>query len=168
MGETGTRSRSYRIHKFDPNTYDWADWEILLDTYINVEGIIEDNQKRNILIASLGVIPFKTLISLCKPKKPTDYSYTEIITKLRTNYTRVTFASTERIKFFQTKQEASQSLPEFANTLRGKTTTCNFPPEFYEQAPRGKHCTLVLLYFNVLHRTLKYFMYFKVLYYTYE
>ncbi|CAF4394515.1 unnamed protein product, partial [Rotaria sordida] len=62
------------------------------------------------------------------------YSYTEIITKLRTNYTRVTFASTERIKFFQTKQEASQSLPEFANTLRGKTTTCNFPPEFYEQA----------------------------------
>jgi hypothetical protein len=134
MNEPGVRSRTYRIHEFDPNQYDWEDWQILLDTYISVEGIIEDNQKRNILIASLGVVPFKSLIALCKPRKPTDYSYTDLITKLRTNYTRVTFDSTERIKFFQTKQEGSQSLPEFANVLRGKTTTCNFPLEFYEQA----------------------------------
>ena len=134
MTETGVRSRSFRIHEFDPNHYDWEDWQILLDTYISVEGIIEDIQKRNILIASLGVVPFKSLIALCKPKRPTDYSYVDLITKLRTNYTRVTFPSTERIKFFQTKQETSQSLPEFANVLRGKTTTCNFPAEFYEQA----------------------------------
>jgi hypothetical protein len=134
MTETSSRSRSHHIHEFDPNQYDWEDWQILLDTYISVEGIFEDNQKRNILIASLGVVAFKTLIALCKPKKPTDYSYTDLLTKLRTNYTRVTFASTERIKFFQTKQEASQSLPEYANVLRGKTTTCNFPVEFYEQA----------------------------------
>ena len=105
-----------------------------MDTYIDVEGITEDVQKRNILIASLGVVPFKTLIALCKPKKPTDYSYKELVIKLSTNYTRVTFASTERIKFFQTKQERSQSLQEFANLLRGKTTTCNFPAAFYEEA----------------------------------
>ena len=97
--EKSSRSNSCRLHEFDPTSYDWDDWEILFNTYVDVEGITDDNKKRNLLITALDVQPFKTLISVCKPKKPTDYTYHEIVQQLRTNYARVTFPSTERIKF---------------------------------------------------------------------
>jgi transposase InsO family protein len=124
----------FRLHEFDPTTFDWEEWEVLFDTYLEVENISDDIKKRNLLITGLGVQPFKTLISICKPKKPTEWSYRELLTKLRSNYARITFASTERIKFFGKRQEAAQSLTHFANHLRDKATTCNFPPDFYEQA----------------------------------
>ena len=132
--EHSSRSKGYRIHEFDPISYDWDDWKILLDTYIDVEGISDDIKKRNLLITSLGVQPFKTLISVCKPKRPNEYSYQELVKKLQGNYARVTFASTERVKFFASKQQPSESLTEFANGLRTRTVTCEFPSDFYEQA----------------------------------
>ena len=107
MGETEAgmvvqvqRRNGYRLREFDPSSYDWEEWEILLDTFFTVEDITDGEKKRNLLITALGVKPFKTLIALCKPKKPSDCTYEEMIGKLRTNYARVTFASTERIKFF--------------------------------------------------------------------
>ncbi|CAM4744731.1 unnamed protein product, partial [Rotaria magnacalcarata] len=115
--EQNTRSNTYRLHEFDPTSYDWDDWEILFDTYLAVKCVTDDIKKRNLLITALGVQPFKTLISVCKPKKPTECTYEEIIQKLRTNYARVTFSSTERINFFATRQESSQTLTDFANRL---------------------------------------------------
>ncbi|CAF1997518.1 unnamed protein product [Rotaria magnacalcarata] len=132
--EQNTRSNTYRLHEFDPTSYDWDDWEILFDTYLAVKCVTDDIKKRNLLITALGVQPFKTLISVCKPKKPTECTYEEIIQKLRTNYARVTFSSTERINFFATRQESSQTLTDFANRLRDKTVTCKFPNDFYEEA----------------------------------
>ena len=99
-----------------------------------MEGISDANKKRNTLITALGIQPFKTLISLCKPQKPTDHTYEEIIQKLRTNYARMTFPSTERIKFFASRQQSSISLMDFANSLRNEATGCAFPSDFYEQA----------------------------------
>ena len=133
-GELLPRRNGCRLREFDPSSYDWDEWEILLDTYLTVEGITDGDKKRNTLITALGVQPFKTLIAICKPNKPAEYTYDEIISKLRTNYARVTFASTERIKFFSLKQSSSQSLTDFANHLRDSSTTCKFPGDFYEEA----------------------------------
>lgn len=129
-----TRSATNRVHEFDPTQYDWEDWEVLFETYINVEGVTNDIKKRNLLITALAVQPFKTLISICKPGKPNECEYSELLAKLRSNYKRVTFPSTERIKFFANRQESSQSITEFANSLRDQATTCSFPSDFYEDA----------------------------------
>ncbi|CAF5094769.1 unnamed protein product, partial [Rotaria magnacalcarata] len=59
--EQNTRSNAYRLHEFDPTSYDWDDWEILFDTYLAVECVTDDIKKRNLLITALGVQPFKTL-----------------------------------------------------------------------------------------------------------
>ncbi|CAF4917784.1 unnamed protein product, partial [Rotaria sp. Silwood2] len=40
----------------------------------------------------------------------------------------------ERITFFATRQESSQTLTDFANSLRDKSVTCKFPNDFYEDA----------------------------------
>ncbi|CAF5119716.1 unnamed protein product, partial [Rotaria sp. Silwood1] len=121
--EQQLRSITNTLHEFDPNSYDWEEWEVLFDTYLEVQGITEDSKKRNLLITALGVQPFKTLISICKRKKPTGCNYPELIEKLRSNYARITFPSIERIKFFGKRQEAPQTLTDFANDLRDKSTT---------------------------------------------
>ncbi|CAF1242663.1 unnamed protein product [Adineta steineri] len=89
-----------------------------------VEGIIDDSKKTNLLITSLDVQPFKTLISICKPNKPTECTYLDLITKLGTNYAKVTFPSKKRVKFFALRQESAQTLTDYANVLRNKATTC--------------------------------------------
>lgn len=107
--EHSSRSNTYRLHEFDPASYDWDDWEVLFDTYIAVENVIDDSRNWNLLITALAVQPFKTLISLFRPKKPTECTYQEVIQKLRTNYARVTFSSTERVKFFSTSRIITNS-----------------------------------------------------------
>ena len=129
-----TKSTTDSIHKFDPNVFDWEEWEILFNTHLAVKDVKDEIVKRNLLITSLDVLSFKTLISICKPKSPTDSSYEDLVKKLRSNYAKVTFPSTERIKFFALRQESSQSLPDFANILRNKATVCEFPAPFFEQA----------------------------------
>ncbi|CAF3547278.1 unnamed protein product [Adineta steineri] len=104
-----TNQTSDQVSKFDLT---------LFDTFLAVE----------------DVQPFKTLISICKPNKPTECTYLDLITKLRTNYAKVTFPSTKRIKFFALRQESAQTLTDYANVLRNKATTCQFPAVFYEQA----------------------------------
>ncbi|CAF3420196.1 unnamed protein product, partial [Rotaria sp. Silwood2] len=50
--------------------------------------------------------------------KPTECTYKELIEKLRSNYTRFTFPSTEH----------------FANELHDKSAKCKFSSNFYEEA----------------------------------
>ena len=84
------------------------------------------------MITALGVQSFKTIISVCKPKKPTKYTYHEIILKFRTNYARAISSLTERITFLATRLETSQTLTNFTFFKTG--VTCQFPNDFYENA----------------------------------
>ncbi|CAF1004325.1 unnamed protein product [Adineta steineri] len=131
-GELSQSQNDCCIRKFDPSSYEWDEWKILFDTYLSMEGVTDDVKKLYLLILALGVQPFPG--RSLRSQKHTEYTYDEIILKLRTNYTRVTFASTERVKFFSMKQSSSQSLMDFANQLRGNSTTCQFPGDFYEDA----------------------------------
>ena len=128
------RTKAHRVREFDPNVFDWEEWEILFETFLAVENVENESQKRNLLITSLGVQAFKTVISICKPQKPTECKYDVLLEKLRSNYARISFASTERIKFFASRQASGSTLTVFANELRDKATDCDFPADFYEQA----------------------------------
>ncbi|CAF2112403.1 unnamed protein product [Rotaria magnacalcarata] len=105
--EQSLRSITNRLHEFDPKSYDWEEWKFYLIHIWKWKQSVKIQKKRNLLITALVVQPFKTLLSICKPKKPTECSYKELIEKLRSNYIRVTFPSTERIKFFATRQEST-------------------------------------------------------------
>lgn len=55
-----------RLHEFHPNS---DNWEIFFDTYIQADGVTDDSHKRNLLITSPAVEPFKTVLSICERKK---------------------------------------------------------------------------------------------------
>ena len=82
-----------------------------------MEDITDDIKKRNLLITAVSVQPFKTLLSLWKPKKLIECTYQEVVQKLRTNYARVTFSSTERVKLLRLVKNR-HSLKGFANNKK--------------------------------------------------
>ncbi|CAF2519215.1 unnamed protein product [Rotaria sp. Silwood2] len=81
------------------------------------------NSIQHLMIEMIGKF-CSILISMSK--KPTECTYSEIIKKLRTNYARVTF--------FATRQESSQTVTDFSNSLRDKSVTYKFPNDFCEDA----------------------------------
>lgn len=93
------RSGSRRLREFDPKAFSWEEWEIFFDAYVAGEKITDETEKRDLLITSMADQPFKTLVAICKPKKPTNCSYNELLEKLRSNYARVTLLRLNRSNF---------------------------------------------------------------------
>ena len=123
-----------RPPEFDSDVLEFETWLIKFENFLTLSNIEDMSLKRALLIESLGTRPFHTLISLCRPKVPKEFKYDELIEKLKKNYQRITFKSTERCKFFSVKQTPGQSLTDFANIIKDISVKCQFPEIFYEDA----------------------------------
>ncbi|CAG9771454.1 unnamed protein product [Ceutorhynchus assimilis] len=123
-----------RPPEFDPEVFEFSTWFIKFENFLVLSSITNEDLRRALLIDSLGTRPFHTLVSLCLPKSPKEYTFQQLIDKLDANYGRVTFISTERFKFFSNRQAKGQSLNDFANSLKDVTKKCDFPSNFYEDA----------------------------------
>ncbi|KAF2902417.1 hypothetical protein ILUMI_03768 [Ignelater luminosus] len=70
---------------------------------------------------------------MCKPKKPTDFTVKELLSKLTENFKQVSFTVAERCKSFKMCQN-NETLTEFALKLKQQADKCKFPNTFYEEA----------------------------------
>lgn len=73
--EQNLSSSSNGLYEFDADAYDWEELAVLFDTYLEIEVVKEDWEKRKLLITALGVQPFKTLMLISKPRKFTEYNF---------------------------------------------------------------------------------------------
>ncbi|XP_055347179.1 uncharacterized protein LOC129594504 [Paramacrobiotus metropolitanus] len=117
--------------KFDPEEDEWQNWKERFENFIEWTEMPKDKQ-RGLLLNSLGVKAFQKLVSLCRPKRPREFDLDELLVKLDTAYTTVTFRAAEWADFYSMVQ-GDLTLEEFAERLRDKTTTCKFPCTFKRQ-----------------------------------
>lgn len=120
--------------EYNPDIIDFSTFKVKFDNYLTLNKITDVTIKRALLVDSLSPKPLQTLISLCIPKTPREFSYEELISKLENNYKKVTFRSTEMFNFFTTKQITGQSIQDFANKLRDLSANCRFPEIFLDDA----------------------------------
>ena len=73
------------------------------------------------------------LQTLCSPKSPSDYTYTELVGILKKNYTPVKLQIAESFKFRRCAQNDNESISEFVSRLRKCASTCNYET-FLERA----------------------------------
>jgi hypothetical protein len=73
--EQNLSSSSNGLYKFDADAYDSEELEVLSDTYLEIEVVKEDWEKRRLLITALALQPFKTLMLISKPRKFTEYYF---------------------------------------------------------------------------------------------
>ncbi|XP_055350905.1 uncharacterized protein LOC129597409 [Paramacrobiotus metropolitanus] len=116
--------------KFDPEEDEWQNWKERFENFIEWTEMPKDKQ-RGLLLNSLGVKAFQKLVSLCRPKRPREFDLDELLVKLDTAYTTVTFRAAEWADFYS-MVPGDLTLEEFAERLRDKTTTCKFPAEVVE------------------------------------
>ncbi|XP_055329924.1 uncharacterized protein K02A2.6-like [Paramacrobiotus metropolitanus] len=114
------------ITKFDPDIMDWTSWKVRYKNYIKLMDV-PSVKHRELLIDSLETKAFQILISMCRPQEPQELTQDDLLAKLDVAYTRYTYKITEWANFWVSRQKSGQSLVEFANALRDRIITCNFP-----------------------------------------
>ncbi|XP_055354767.1 uncharacterized protein LOC129600305 [Paramacrobiotus metropolitanus] len=121
-----------RLAKFNPETMDYKAWKFLFDNYVALTDLHTDKH-RPLLINSLDTKALQLLVSMCKPKMPSDFTLGELLAKLETAYAPYTNQITEWALFFSLRQGESESLVDFATRMRDKTILCDFPSTVLEK-----------------------------------
>ncbi|XP_055348569.1 uncharacterized protein LOC129595549 [Paramacrobiotus metropolitanus] len=128
---TAAKEKAQNLIRFNPDQVEWTSWKSLLKNYLSLTETTAAKQKE-VLINSLELRAFQDVVSACRPKDPTEFSYDELLKKLDDIYIKVTYQTTEWASFFRTRQQSSQSLVQFSNELRNRTYTCKFPGAILE------------------------------------
>ncbi|KAF2893952.1 hypothetical protein ILUMI_12226 [Ignelater luminosus] len=127
------KSRIVAIEAFDPSSIKWEVWQIKFEAVLKIAEIDDDESKVAVLISNLSGSVLESLVNMCKPKMPTDFTVKELLSKLTENFEQVSFTVAERCKFFKMCQN-NETLTEFALKLKQQADKCEFPNTFYEEA----------------------------------
>ena len=102
-------------------------------------GVVEAAAKKNmdvklaIFLTVIGKDAYRVAQTLCSPKSPSDYTYTELVGILKKHYTPVNLQIAESFKFRRCAQNDNESISEFVSRLRKCASTCNYET-FLERA----------------------------------
>ena len=81
----------------------------------------------------IGKDAYRVAQTLCSPKSPSDYTYTELVGILKKHYTPVKLQIAESFKFRRCAQNDNESISEFVSRLRKCASICNYET-FLERA----------------------------------
>ena len=90
-------------------------------------------KKLAIFLTVIGKDAYRVAQTLCSPKSPNDYTYTELVGILKKHYTPVKLQIAESFKFRRCAQNDNESISEFVSRLRKCASTCNYE-SFLERA----------------------------------
>ena len=90
-------------------------------------------KKLAIFLTVIGKDAYRVAQTLCSPKSPSDYTYTELVGILKKHYTPVKLQIDESFKFRRCAQNDNESISEFVSRLRKCASTCNYET-FLERA----------------------------------
>lgn len=114
---------------YDRSTSKWDLYEERFNAYLAVNRIVDEIDKINLLITTIGDDTYETLRDLVQPRKPFDSSYAELIGILRAHFKPKTFKEFERSKLFTTEQHPHQSIKEYVEELRKIANNCEYEHE---------------------------------------
>eukprot|EP00117_Sycon_ciliatum_P015218 scpid18577/ scgid6200/ Retrotransposable element Tf2 155 kDa protein type 1 len=92
----------------------------------NADKVKADKRMTAYLISLLSKTVYSTLKTLCLPKNPTDFKYSEIVDKLKVHYKVKTSRTTATHKFRQCVQGPSESVTDYSHKLQRCAVECKF------------------------------------------
>lgn len=87
------------LAKFEHEETEWNSWRFRFENFVELMGVSEEKHLE-FLIKSLEKITFRTLESMCRPKKRSGLVNRDIVGKMDVAYNRVTFMVAEWPHFF--------------------------------------------------------------------
>ena len=130
MGDEPTPRHVPKLPAFDPKELQIDLYISLIETNFAAYGVTDDDQKKNLLLISIGMKTFATLSNLTAPDNPTTKSYTEIVNLLKGHFTSRPTYHRSLLLFQQRKKESNESLKDLYSDLKRLAKDCNFGNTF--------------------------------------
>lgn len=121
-----TLLQTVSLAEFSPNIETWLVWKEKLEIHFCEIKCENDNQKKAILLKSIGASPYNLLHNICSPNTPVSKSYKEICEILAEHYTPPTIVFRERKIFHTTTKREDESVSEWYGRVKQLALNCKF------------------------------------------
>ena len=111
---------------FNPQEEDWSEYSERLTFYFTANGITTDAKKRAVLLSCCGPATFRLLRSLVLPGKLDDFSFEELVTKMKEHKEPQPSVIVRRFQFNTRKQQTGETVAEYVAALRKAAEFCNY------------------------------------------
>jgi len=74
------------IEEFAPGHADWQQWHERLLCYLDANNIDVPEKQRSVFLSVCGSATYSVIRSLVQPKTPTDYTFKELVAKVRQHF----------------------------------------------------------------------------------
>ena len=96
---------------FDSTQEEWEDYAERLDSYFLANDIGDPAKKRAILVNDVGPKMYRLIKTLCLPEKPQDYSFEEIVKRVKAHFHPKPSPIIKRYKFNERSRNLESPLP---------------------------------------------------------
>jgi hypothetical protein len=107
------------------------------DNFLSMNFVEDDKYKIQLLINYIGPAASTKISKACKPKKPQEFLYAQIISKCKMIFTGERLSITEHYKFNMRVQHAGESASDFSIELQALAEHCQFG-DFLDTALRDR------------------------------
>uniref|UniRef100_A0A5S6QNL9 RNA-directed DNA polymerase n=1 Tax=Trichuris muris TaxID=70415 RepID=A0A5S6QNL9_TRIMR len=104
----------------------WMSFEERLDFFFTAQDIKDDEHKSAVLLTAVCERTFDLLRSLAQPKGLKDYTFPQLMEKLRVNFCPSSNEILERFHFHSRTQKEGETVSDFVTDLRRLSAKCNF------------------------------------------
>ena len=138
-----TKDRSSRTpapQSFDPRITSWESYRDRMNLYCKANKIIEDEEKKSLLLLSIGDATYDLLVSLMTPSLVSDenVNYEALIKKLDEYYDAPRNMMTATYDFYSCHQKPGQPFSEWKAELCKKIRHCGFNSSKLKDRPQDR------------------------------
>ena len=119
------------IIAFGSSQEDWVEYAERLKHYFVANGIDNADVQRAILFTSVGPSTYRLIKTLSLPRKPTDYSFQELVTKVKTHFHPKPSSIIKRFEFNTRVQQEGETVGVFVAALRNIAETVHTPRIYF-------------------------------------
>lgn len=123
---TPTLLQTTNIPESSPSDETWSVWKEKLDIHFCQINCQQENNKKAILLKSIGTVPYKILHSLCSPASPVSKSFDELCSILETQYIPPIIIFQQRKIFHSATRKSDESVADWFARLKLLCLDCKF------------------------------------------
>ena len=111
---------------FDSTTEEWTEYIERLEFYFAANGITDAAKQRAVLLSCCGPSTFRLLRSLVLPTPLTEFSFKELVAKMKAHREPKPSVIVQRYQFNSRQREKSKTVAEYVAALHKLAEHCNF------------------------------------------
>jgi hypothetical protein len=119
-------STQLNIGTFEQGKEDWVSYTERLEQYFTAFDIDAAAKQRAYLLSVCGALTYQVICNLAALKKPTKFTFKEIVKMVRDHYSPQPSENVQRFTFHSRAQKEGETIAQYASELHRLSEHCNF------------------------------------------